>query len=161
MIQVIFEIINLSITTKTPLIQFVIVERILKLRATFSSLSLYTNEKLALLNVIQGIHNSILKLTDSHIAEVLLYGSKVLDISSNANILNPTIDFLLKIERSDRKIFQSKNQLNNGFLHFHFSRRDFLLKVERSDRKIFQSKNQLNNGFLHFHFSSLTSFFIN
>ena len=38
--------------------------------------SLYTNERLALLNVIQGIDNSILELTDSHIVEVLLYGRK-------------------------------------------------------------------------------------
>ena len=32
--------------------------------------SLYTHERLALLNVIQGIDNSILELADSHIAEV-------------------------------------------------------------------------------------------
>ena len=37
--------------------------------------SLYTNDRLAPLNVIQGIDNSILKLTDSHIVEVLLYHS--------------------------------------------------------------------------------------
>ena len=37
--------------------------------------SLYTNDRLALLNVIQGIDSSILKLTDSHIVEVLLYHS--------------------------------------------------------------------------------------
>ena len=36
--------------------------------------SLYTNKILALLNVIQGIDNSILELTDSHIVEVLFYG---------------------------------------------------------------------------------------
>ena len=35
-----------------------------------------TNEKLALRSVIQGIDNSILELTDSHIVEVLLYGRK-------------------------------------------------------------------------------------
>ena len=35
-----------------------------------------TNEKLALLNVIQGIDNSILELTDYHAVEVLLYGRK-------------------------------------------------------------------------------------
>ena len=44
--------------------------------------SLYTNERLALLNVIQGIDNSILELGDFHIVEVLLYGRKFLDISS-------------------------------------------------------------------------------
>ena len=58
--------------------------------------SLYTNERLALLNVIQGIDNSILELTDSHIVEVLLYGRKFLDISSNTTILNTSIDFLLE-----------------------------------------------------------------
>ena len=55
--------------------------------------SLYTNERLAFLNVVQGIDNSILELTDSRIVEVLLYGRKFLDISSNTNILNATIDF--------------------------------------------------------------------
>ena len=43
--------------------------------------SLYSNERLALLNVIQGIDNSILELTDSHIVEFLLYGREFLDIS--------------------------------------------------------------------------------
>ena len=57
--------------------------------------SLYTNERLALLNVIQDIDNSILELTDSHIVEVLLYGRKFLDISSNTTILNTSIDYLL------------------------------------------------------------------
>ena len=55
--------------------------------------SLYTSERLAFLNVVQGIDNSILELTDSRIVEVLLYGRKFLDISSNTNILNATIDF--------------------------------------------------------------------
>ena len=50
--------------------------------------SLYTNESLALLNDIQGIDNSILELNDSHIVEVLPHGRKLLDISSNTNILN-------------------------------------------------------------------------
>ena len=54
--------------------------------------SLYTNERLGPLNVIQGIDNRILELTDFHIVEVLLYGRKLLDISSNINILNATID---------------------------------------------------------------------
>ena len=36
--------------------------------------SLYTNERLALLNISQGIDKIILELTDSHIVEVLLYG---------------------------------------------------------------------------------------
>ena len=58
--------------------------------------SLYTNERLAFLNIIQGIDKSILELTDSRIIEVLLYGRKVLDISSNTNILNATVDFLLE-----------------------------------------------------------------
>ena len=67
--------------------------------------SLYTNERLALLNIIQGIDNSILELADSHIVEVLLYGRKFLDISSNANILNATIDFLLETKRFDERLF--------------------------------------------------------
>ena len=58
--------------------------------------SLYTNERLVPLNVIQGIDNGILELGDSHIIEFLLHWKKFLDISSNTNILNATIDFLVK-----------------------------------------------------------------
>ena len=65
--------------------------------------SLHTNERLALLNVIQGIDNSILDFTDSHIVEVLLYGRKFLDISCNTSILNTTIDFLLETKRFDER----------------------------------------------------------
>ena len=50
--------------------------------------SLYTNERLALLNVIQGIDNIISELGDSHIVEVLLHGRKFLDISSNTSPTN-------------------------------------------------------------------------
>ena len=67
--------------------------------------SLYTNERLALLNVIQGIDNSILELAESHIVEVLLYGRKFLDISSNTNILNATTDFLFETKRFDERLF--------------------------------------------------------
>ena len=66
--------------------------------------SLYPNERLALLNIIQGINKSILELTDSHIVKVLLYGGKFLDISNNTNTLNATIDFLFE----------------PWLLHFHF-----------------------------------------
>ena len=52
---------------------------------------LYTNERLPLLDVIQGIDYSILELTDFHVVEVLLSGKKFLDISSNTNILNATL----------------------------------------------------------------------
>ena len=79
-----------------------------------------TNERLASLHVIQGIDNSILELTDSHIVEVLLYEKFFLDILSNTNILNATTDFLLETKRFDESLFQSKNQLKHGFLHFHF-----------------------------------------
>ena len=67
--------------------------------------SLYTNERLAFLNVIKGIDNSILELNDSHIVEVLLYEIKFLDISSNTSTLNATIDFLLKTKRFDKRLF--------------------------------------------------------
>ena len=67
--------------------------------------SLYTNERLAFLNVIKGIDNSILELNDSHIVEVLLYGIKFLDISSNTTLLNATIDFLLKTKKFDERLF--------------------------------------------------------
>ena len=81
---------------------------------------LNTNERLASLQVIQGIDDSIFELTDSHIVEVLLYEKIFLDILSNTNILNATIDFLLESKRFDESLFQSKNQLNHGFLHFDF-----------------------------------------
>ena len=85
---------------------------------TFHSI---TNERLVLRNDIQGIDNSILELSDSHIVQVLLHGRKCLDILSNTNTLNATIDFLLKTKSFDERLFKSKNQSNNGFLHFHFS----------------------------------------
>ena len=66
---------------------------------------LYNNERLALLNVIQGIDNSILELTDSYIVQVLLYRRKFLDISSNTNILNATIYFLLETKKFDERLF--------------------------------------------------------
>ena len=47
-------------------------------------------------NVIRGIDNSILEFGASHFVEILLHGRKVLDILSNTNILNATIDFLIK-----------------------------------------------------------------
>ena len=65
--------------------------------------SLYTNERLALLNVIQGIDNSILELDDSHIVEVLFHGRKFLDISSNTKVLNATIDLLLETKKFDER----------------------------------------------------------
>ena len=54
----------------------------------------YTNEGHNLLNDIQDIDKSILKLSDSRIVGVLLHGRKFLDISSDSNILNATMDFL-------------------------------------------------------------------
>ena len=68
--------------------------------------SLYTNERLALLSVIQGIDNSILELADSHIVEVLVYGREFLDFSRNTNILNATIDFLLETKRFGERILK-------------------------------------------------------
>ena len=67
--------------------------------------SLYTNERLAFRNDVQDIYDSILELNDSHIVEVLLHGKKFLYFSSNANILNATIDFLLNTERFDETLF--------------------------------------------------------
>ena len=59
--------------------------------------SLFTSVPLDFaLEVTEGIDNSILELVDFNIVEVLLYGRKFLDISSNTNILNATIDFLLE-----------------------------------------------------------------
>ena len=52
---------------------------------------------------MQGIDNSILELTDSHIVEVFLYGRKFLDISSNNSILNATTDVLLETKRFDKR----------------------------------------------------------
>ena len=57
------------------------------------------------MNIVQGIDNSILELADSHIVEVHLYGRKFLDISSNTNILNAPIDFLLETKRFDERPF--------------------------------------------------------
>ena len=70
--------------------------------------SLYTNERLVPLNVIQGIDNGILELGDSHIIEFLLHWKKFLDISSNTNILNATIDFLVKTKGLTEDFFKVK-----------------------------------------------------
>ena len=67
--------------------------------------SLYTNERLTLLNVIRGIDDSILGLSDSYIVEIPLYGKKFLYISSNTSILNVTIDFLLEIKWFHERLF--------------------------------------------------------
>ena len=66
--------------------------------------------KLVLLNSLQGIDNTVLDLSDPHIVEVILHGRKLLDISSNTNILHATIDFLLEAKSFDEKIFKSKCQ---------------------------------------------------
>ena len=62
-------------------------------------------KRLAVLNVIQSIDSSILEFTDSCIVEVFLYGRKFLDFSDNTNILNATIDFLLKTKRFHERLF--------------------------------------------------------
>ena len=61
--------------------------------------SLYNNKILALLNDIQGVDNSILELSDCHFVEALLPARKLLDISSNTNILNDITDFLLRTKK--------------------------------------------------------------
>ena len=85
----------------------------------FPLCSLYINEKLALLNFIQSIDNRILELTDSDIVEILLYGRKFLDISSNTSILNTTIDFLLETKGLNT-ILKRKSIEPYGFLYFYF-----------------------------------------
>ena len=89
--------------------------------------SFYTSDRLVLLNVIQGIDNSIFELTDCNAVEVILYGRKVLDISSNINVVNATINFLLETKRFDKRLFESKNQLNHGLFYFHFLSLTFLV----------------------------------
>ena len=94
---------------KTRLTQFVISARILKVCVTiFFTFHSITNERLVLRNDIQGIDNSILELSDSHIVQVLLHGRKCLDILSNTNTLNATIDFLLKTKRFDERFLKVK-----------------------------------------------------
>ena len=51
------------------------------------------------------IQDIILKVSDSHIVEGLLHGRKFLDISSNTNMLNATIDVPLKTKRFDESLF--------------------------------------------------------
>ena len=82
--------------------------------------SLYTNQSLVLLNVMQGIDNSILELTDSHIVEVFLYGRKFLDISSNNSILNATTDVLLETKRFDKRQILKCKLVEPWLLTFSF-----------------------------------------
>ena len=62
--------------------------------------SLYINQRLVFLNVIQGIDNSILELGDSHIVDVFFHERKFLVGPSNTNILNATRKFFLKLKGS-------------------------------------------------------------
>ena len=82
--------------------------------------SLYTNQSLVLLNFMQGIDNSILELTDSHIVEVFLYGRKFLDISSNNSILNATTDVLLETKRFDKRQILKCKLVEPWLLTFSF-----------------------------------------
>ena len=82
--------------------------------------SLYTNQSLVLLNVMQVIDNSILELTDSHIVEVFLYGRKFLDISSNNSILNATTDVLLETKRFDKRQILKWKLVEPWLLTFSF-----------------------------------------
>ena len=69
----------------------------------------------------------IFELTDFNTVEVILYGRKFLYISSNTNVVNTTIDFLLETKRFDERLFESKNQLSHGLLYFHFLSLTFLI----------------------------------
>ena len=89
--------------------------------------SLNTNVRLALLNVIQGIDNSILELSHSHIVKVLLHGRKLLDKSSKTNILNATVDFLIKINRFDERLFLNVKSTKPWLLAFTFFKFNFFL----------------------------------
>ena len=82
--------------------------------------SLYTNQSLVLLNVMQVIDNSILELTDSHIVEVFLYGRKFWDISSNTSILNATTDVLLETKRFDKRQILKWKLVEPWLLTFSF-----------------------------------------
>lgn len=67
----------------THLTQFLTAVRIFKLLVVTSSLFTLTSERLAFLNVIQGIDKrdkSLLELSDSHNVKVLPHGRKFLDI---------------------------------------------------------------------------------
>ena len=92
----------------------------------FTTHSLLINERIALLNDIQGINNSISELSDSHIVQVLLHGRKFLDISSNTNIVNATVEFLLKIKRFDERLFKVKINETMAFYIFIFKFNFFL-----------------------------------
>ena len=78
--------------------------------------SLYINERLALLNIIQEIDT--LELRDSQIVEVFLPGKDYFGISSKINILNATRDFLLKTKRFDEKNFKVK--INEAMTYYIF-----------------------------------------
>ena len=92
----------------------------------FTTHSLLINERIALLNDIQGINNSISELSDSHIVQVLLHRRKFLDISSNTNIVNATVEFLLKIKRFDERLFKVKINETMAFYIFIFKFNFFL-----------------------------------
>ena len=72
---------------------------------------------------MQDIDNSISELGHSHIVEVLLYGRKFLDISSNTNILNATIFFFLKTKDLTKDYFKVKTTgaMTSYIVSFNFN----------------------------------------
>ena len=55
----------------------------------------YSEERLALLNTIRNIDNSILQLIDSKFTSVLLFGDNSFDNNKNTFILDATIDYII------------------------------------------------------------------
>ena len=73
----------------------------------FLHCSLFSNERLTLINSIRNIDNNILNLNDSRFSEVLLFGNSSFNNIKNTSILNSTIEYIVSSKRFEVPLFDS------------------------------------------------------
>ena len=67
----------------------------------------YSEERLALLNLIKNIEMSIWQLSDSKFTSAILFGDTSFDKNKNTFILDATIDYIISTGRFDVNLFSS------------------------------------------------------
>ena len=71
----------------------------------FLHCSLFSDERLILINNIRNIGNNNLNLNDSRVSEVLLFGNSSLNNSKNTFILNNTIEHIVSSKKFEVPLF--------------------------------------------------------
>ena len=69
--------------------------------------SLFSDERLILINNIRNINSDILNLNDSKFSEVLLFGNSSFNNSKNTFIINTTIEYIVSSKRFEVPLFYS------------------------------------------------------